>query len=120
MGTEYCTYVMTAARFTFEEFEEALGEDWAERFETYHDNPYKEHVGSHNGLTMITDGMNGEYIFFGFVMAKADQYSGLEVVDVEECVGYKHEVEEAIYREFDRLGVKMLFRVGVYAFAYWH
>ena len=40
-------------------------------FDAYHDSAYDQKIAEVNGFSMIDDGMNGEYIFFGKIEQKS-------------------------------------------------
>lgn len=120
MGVQCCHYVMVAAKFDYQTFKEAVftkNTEW-DLTEKYEDNAYREDVGSYNDLTIIIDGMSGEYVFFGVVFAKG--LDGLDVIDCDEAAGYKKEVWKKIYREFRQLKIDLPIDVRVYAFTHWH
>lgn len=63
-------------------------------YDDYEDNSYKEEITpTKSGLTLIVDGMNGKYIFFGKIQQKALFYSGLDYVVFEDLnINQKNEV----------------------------
>ena len=44
--------------------------------EDYLDSPYRG-ITNHNGVTIISDGMDGEYVCIGYVIAKSGEYNDL-------------------------------------------
>lgn len=50
-----------------------------EIFDKYHDSAYDQKIVEINGFSMISDGMNGEYFFFGKIDAKSEVYEPLHV-----------------------------------------
>lgn len=48
-------------------------------FDKYHDSAYDQKIVEVDGFSMISDGMNGEYFFFGKIDAKSEVYEPLNV-----------------------------------------
>lgn len=124
MGADQCHYVIVGAKFTWEEFDEAakevFGDNWSIAFDEYDDNAYSEHVTSCGGVTMVRDGMDCQYIVMGLCYHKASEFDGLEMIDCIDAMGYMHEAEEKIAAVFEKKGMHLPFRVGVWAFTHWH
>ena len=49
-------------------------------FDKYHDSAFDDKIVEINGFSMITDGMDGKYFFFGKIDAKSEVYQPLHVV----------------------------------------
>ena len=75
MGVDRTDYALVGVRFNYDEFVEKNGGDDAyEKFDSIHDNGYREKFSK--DIACIWDGMNGEYIFFGIILAKAVEKNG--------------------------------------------
>lgn len=48
-------------------------------FDKYHDSAFDKKIVEINGFSMITDGMDGNYFFFGKIDAKSEVYEPLNV-----------------------------------------
>ena len=73
MSTQINTYVIFGVELPYKPFE---GRD---DFEPYTDSPFKG-IEHHKGLCVLEDGMNGEYIIIGRVLAKTannDHFNGV-------------------------------------------
>ena len=122
MGTVRTHYVMLGAKLPFDIIDRE--EDY-EKFDAYEDNGYRPEIKEHNGLTMVTDGMNGEYVFIGKVLKKALDHEGLEVTD---CLAFSQRemnvLENLIRSEFwEEFGEEFKDRdigLSVWAFTHWH
>lgn len=123
MGVSGCHYVMIAAKFDYNEFKQAVfskQDEW-DLVEVYCDNLYSKHISTHNGLTMIIDGMCGEYVFFGIVISKdIGRPSPTEIVVCDEALCRLHEVEEMVSKELYELKINLPVHIHIYAFTCWH
>lgn len=72
MSTQTNTYGIIGVKLPYD----AIGEDEDERFEPYMDSAFKG-IQHHDGVCILKDGMNGEYIIAGWVIAKSDEYGHL-------------------------------------------
>jgi len=114
MGTTRTDYVMLAVKLPFDAIDPEL-----DILYEYNDNGYEQKVTKHNGLTSVSDGMNGEYIFIGRVIAKVIESSG-EGLPIVDCLDYSPEEAEQIrYRMKDLFGIDAP-PASVYAFSHWH
>lgn len=66
MSVQVNTYIAFGAMMPFS----TLNEDEYDTYEPYMDSAFKG-IHHHNGLCVIRDGMNGEYVFIGRVLAKS-------------------------------------------------
>lgn len=58
---------------------DAHGEEGYENISNqYHDNAFKPDIVEVHGCSMIEDGMNGKYTFFGKIYAKSTNYEVIE------------------------------------------
>ena len=86
MSTQTNQYIVVAMRFDF--FEDY--EKWHGIFEPFEDSAYSE-IKHHNGLCVMADGRDGEFIFIGRVLKKTkegqwfeEQYDLYSLVPTEE------------------------------------
>ncbi len=89
----------------FKEAREALIEKltddkYQELADDYHDNAFKPEIKEINGCSMIEDGMNGKYTFFGKVFQKSDNYEHLQTCEMPK-VGKK--IKDNVKKEFESL-----------------
>jgi len=113
MGVQRTHYVMLAAKLPFDTFD--FDKDY-KKYHQYEDNGYEFKVTEHNGLTIISDGMNGEYVFIGKVIKKVLEYDALvptncSVFSPEE----RYIIADSIKIEF---GIEVV--VDVWAFTHCH
>lgn len=89
-------------------------------YDDYDDNPYKEEVTkTKNGLTIVVDGMNGKYIFFGKIIQKALDHDGLDFTVFEEIDEKdKEEIVKEASKIFDFIVTKS--DVKNIVFTHWH
>lgn len=86
---------------------EQLGEEgYEELCDKYHDSAFKEDIVEVHGCSMIWDGMNGEYVFFGkiFDKAKTGDMLGTTVipeVSVRDQIITEHEFNRIFGGGFD-------------------
>lgn len=73
--------------------EEVREAEW----DKYHDSGYQEEITSHNGLTMISDGMGGEFRFIGLILKKAPIHQALEsVFDIPRLTNHEEQMLRAL------------------------
>lgn len=106
MGAERTDYVMLAARLEYGTLDNDV-------IEEYIDNAYSNKVTIHKGLTVINDGMNGDYLFIGKVLAKSDEDGFLPMCPTPEG---SSEIKKMIQ---DQFGI-VLALVSVWVFSHWH
>ena len=76
------------------------GDDGVVRaYEMYEDSAYKG-IQEHNGLTVIIDGYDGEYIRIGKVLAKSAEGESLRCVTINDTENLKISVASDIYNNF--------------------
>ncbi|EKS37805.1 hypothetical protein [Afipia clevelandensis] len=73
MSVQCNTYVLIGTSFPYDTFSE---DDMYEKLEPFMDNPFKG-IHHHNGICILSDGMNGEYFIVGRVLAKSANHDGL-------------------------------------------
>ncbi len=80
---------------------EKYGEDkYEEISDQYHDSAFKNDIVAINGCSMIEDGMNGKYCFFGKVFEKASNGEYLETIEIKKV---KKHIKLLISYEFKKL-----------------
>ena len=72
MSVQCNTYVMLGTVLPYE----SLKDDY-EKFEPYTDSAFKG-IHHYNGLCIMFDGMDGEYVAIGEVLSKSENWRGLE------------------------------------------
>ena len=85
--------------------------------EDYHDNPYDPKIiPNKSGINVIADGMNGEYVVVGKILAKSN--TGLELIELNpEILDIKDnylELDETLGTNFRNLNFKYI------VFTHWH
>lgn len=64
---------------------EILGEDgYTDLADKYYDNAFTPNITEVHGCSMIEDGMNGKYTFFGKIYAKSENYEVIETMEIPE------------------------------------
>lgn len=67
----------------------------------YHDSAFNEDIVEVNGCSMIVDGMNGKYIFFGKIFEKSQNYEHLNTMSMPKVSAkIKKNVQEQIQLVF--------------------
>ncbi|ADJ22976.1 hypothetical protein Hden_1162 [Hyphomicrobium denitrificans ATCC 51888] len=79
MSTQANTYIMRGALFTYDEVKQHLGNEMHDRLRPYEDSAFKG-IEHHNGICVLSDGMNGKYVAVGQVIAKTENGQGFEEV----------------------------------------
>lgn len=92
MSVQCNTYVMIGAMFSYDELKAKFSSDkdddedsFYERFDPYTDNAFKG-ISGKDGITVLFDGMNGDYIAIGKVLAKSENHQGLQKPVIIESV----------------------------------
>jgi hypothetical protein len=78
MGVKATHYVTYGLKLPFKFFSEEQRE---ELYDLYDDNAYKEKI-THEDISVISDGMGGEYLFIGKILAKGSESNGLEFTEI--------------------------------------
>lgn len=113
MSTSSNTYVMFGVKLPYDAFTEEQHESmWL-----YTDSAYQG-IKHHNGLCVVADGMNGEYIFIGRVLAKSvdEDGTGLPVTHCSVDADLRDEVSALLMKHFPISGECDL---TVYAFTHY-
>lgn len=123
MGTDRTDYVIVGAKLPFGVIEDS--DEGYDKMSRYEDNGYKQDIEEYNGLSAISDGMCGNYMFVGKILAKAieENGGGLPIVDCEVDQYKKDGIKEAILKHWGHLlndEEKVNLRISVYAFTHYH
>ena len=77
MSVQRNQYIIIGCEYDYDEFNENYNDD--EKYvEPYDDNAFDEKIIEHNGLSMIYDGMNGQYVYIGKIIEKTKDYEVIE------------------------------------------
>jgi len=74
MSVQINQYLVYGTKLDYEKYG---GEEWYDKFYPYYDNAFKG-IHHHDGICVIDDGMNGEYIVVGRVLYKTGNYQFFE------------------------------------------
>lgn len=74
MSVQETTYIVLGVKLPFDYFSEEERE--ALYGGEYTDNVHQKAIGNKDGITVILDGMNGDYIVVGKVLVKARHHDG--------------------------------------------
>jgi hypothetical protein len=93
MSVQTTQYVMLGNRFKYDDFynrvqrrvatnprdAEAELDKWRDEVEDlYYDNTHSDDIHHHQGIAIVSDGMNGEYVCVGYIIAKSNEYGDLK------------------------------------------
>ena len=123
MGVEKTHYIMMGVKLPFNitDRDNLLDDGDYEKYEKYEDNGYEEKITEHCGLTMVSDGMNGKYVFIGKVVKKGLDYDGFEPTD---CLQFSQDEMELlghlIKSKFEEELKDIDIKVSVWVFTHWH
>jgi len=107
MGVNRTDYVMLAVKLPFEAIEDT---------DCYEDDGYSDKITSHNGLTVVSDGMNGNYLFIGRIIRKAIKGYGLDITDCSASTFLEMELLKILIKSEFNIDAP----VRVWAFTHWH
>jgi len=118
--THYIGYGISLSQQQTNDFFKQNSEIVEKIYDDYDDNPYKEEVTkTKSGLTIVVDGMNGKYVFFGKIVQKALDHDGLDFTVFEEIDEKdKAEVVKEASKAFDFIITKSDIKHIV--FTHWH
>ena len=85
MSTHQTHYVMLGNRYDYNDFYSRVQkrvatnprdaaaelEQWREDVEEKHMDTSADGINNHNGICIVSDGMNSEYVYVGYVLAKS-------------------------------------------------
>lgn len=134
MGTSMMNYVLLGIKLPYpnSNFNEELYEDGDEVFEAcenYMDNPYESRISSKDGISVIFDGMNGQYVFAGRIFEKGNESTGgIEPTICDADYDYKEIVAGALNLMFGPEGSVARLTdkditvddIHVWVFSHWH
>ena len=87
MGSTVNQYLILGVRLGFDEAQRLIeakhGEGAEDARDKYDDNGYQKELGQFEGMTFISDGLSGEYAFFGIVKQKAQADDWLNTISIE-------------------------------------
>lgn len=116
MGTEATHYVMAAIKL---EDPHVVwdNEELRAKMDPHEDNGYRDEVTEIDGITVVSDGMNGQYIMIGQVLAKgvAEHGDGLDLTECECKPSQRRKLAKLIQEKFGITG-----DVKVWAFTHYH
>lgn len=121
MGVHATHYVVLGVVINKEKFKDfrKLEEENYEFFEQFDDNSYEEKITSGpNNINIIVDGMSGEYIVIGKIIAKGLDGLPFTTLDIDQKVVY--ETGKAIYELFEKFNYFEWVDVKYIAFTHWH
>ena len=109
MGVDRTDYVMLAAKLSCDNIS-------FDDVDEYDDSGYSHDITIHNGLTVVYDGMNSDYVFIGRVMEKAIDGEGLDITDCSCATQIEIELLRALIKSEFNIDAP----VRVWAFTHWH
>ncbi len=90
MGTHYRHYVMVGAVITKKHHNHTLRKlmnddvKYNNKFIQFDDNAYEDEISkTKSGLHFLVDGFNGEYAVFGRIIAKANDFTGFDMTEID-------------------------------------
>jgi hypothetical protein len=110
MGVQRTDYIMVGVKLSYTE-------EWADKVEDYTNYSRNSERIKTSGLTAVTDGMNGEYIFIGKVLHTDSIDNGFPVFDCSEIRTKDiKETQKKIFKYFNMENAP----VKLYVFTHWH
>ncbi len=105
MSVQINQYLVYGFYLPFKEARQYLNDKYTEDGYTeiadkYHDSAFKKDIVSINDCSMIEDGMNGEYTFFGKIFKKTSDGCHLETSEMPK-VGKK--IKDNVKKEFEAM-----------------
>lgn len=77
MSIQRNRYIIIGCKYNYKEFNEKYN-DYEKYVSPYLDSSFDEKIIEHNGLSMIYDGMNGQYVYIGKIIEKTKDYEVIE------------------------------------------
>ena len=68
MGTERVDYIILGMKFDYKTF---MVIHEGDNFDEWEDNPYREEITTNDRHIVLIDGMNGQYVIAGLIIAKS-------------------------------------------------
>ena len=131
MGTELMNYAILGVKLPYPEMADD-NEDAQEKCEEYFDSAYNTDIEGKNGINVIFDGMNGQYVFAGQILEKWNESSGgLEPTDFERVYDF-YSLRESIAAALDLAfgpngSISVLSKkeitvddISLWVFSHWH
>lgn len=128
MGVCATHYVVAGVKLHYKEaFPNSDSDSDSERFDEYFDNAYSDEIINKNDISIIADGMNGDYVVVGKIIAKAvaEHGDGLPMTCCDMSDDEKNKIISLIivlFRDkFPHLQLLLPYLVcRVYAFTHYH
>lgn len=115
MGVSNVHYIILGIRLEFQN----LGHIEPEFLEKFEDNCYVKDVTEKDNITLISDGMNGEYHFIGKVLAKSTSSVGFDEAVSFDCD--QNEREKVFQSIQDNFGITLNpTDIQLWVFTHWH
>lgn len=106
MSVQMNQYLCYGYMLPYKESEKALEAKYTEDkieeiFDEYHDSAFKKEIQEVNGCSLISDGMNGKYNFFGKIYQKSKVYEPLDTTTMPKVTAkVKKMIEEQMLELF--------------------
>lgn len=113
MGVEVVHYVVAAAKLDCKSITDR--EDYDDLLNLYDDNVFESEF--RDGMSLIVDGMNGEYAFFGQILSKGCEQSG-GYLDITKCKMSKKKRDKIAEEAQKCLQLSKLPTVNIWAFTH--
>jgi hypothetical protein len=126
MSISQTHYVILGIKYDFDEAKRNLGDEVFDNdiVNNYEDDVYEEKITEKNGLTVVSDGMNGEYFVIGKVLVKASLVDGIEMTSIPiQHSGQVTEQTRKIMRDIEKCFPQLNpdpLDVKIYIFTHWH
>lgn len=110
MSTQINSYIVLGVSIKYDEFNKHIQPLCSNEFEAhetfvspYYDSAFEIEAGSHDGLTVLYDGRDGEYVVIGEVLHKTPNHTWFESpveVEFRELEERASKISEKIYEHF--------------------
>lgn len=117
MSTTFNQYLILGVKLPYQKFELT---------EPFHDNGYSEEIKYHEGLTAVSDGMNGKYTFIGRIIKKArvgevldETFNLTDLVKAQMNPGVVGLLSALLHKTFPDLGIEPA-DIGLWFVTHWH
>lgn len=121
MSTRINQYILYGIRLDYKDFNKRLeaihGEHAGDIEEAYHENGYAKEITGEEGFSMIVDGMNGEYAFFGVVVQKPRVDEHLESASIG---NFPSKEKKRLLKRATQLLGEALPKAGWHIITHWH
>ena len=116
MGTDRTDYIILGVKVSFSHVAED-DDNYNILLDLYEDNAYQDGITPHDGVNMVSDGMNGEYAVVGRILAKST-YEGLPMTDCS--INYTQFELDLLARVINKITGLIDPEIKVFAFTHWH